>query len=102
LYLAVQKLLKDKVLSENPIREFVAAVSCDLYNGSAILDVDYEEDSSAQVDMNFVMTESGKIVEIQGTAEGNPFQESEFYQLLELGKQGIRQIIARQKEALGC
>jgi ribonuclease PH len=102
LYLAVQKLLKDKVLAENPIREFVAAVSCDLYNGSAILDVDYEEDSSAQVDMNFVMTESGKIVEIQGTAEGNPFQESEFYQLLELGKQGIRQIIARQKEALGC
>jgi ribonuclease PH len=102
LYLAVQKLLKDNVLVENPIREFVAAVSCDLYNGSAILDVDYEEDSSAQVDMNFVMTESGKIVEIQGTAEGNPFQESEFYQLLELGKQGIRQIIARQKEALGC
>jgi ribonuclease PH len=102
LYLAVQKLLKDNVLVENPIREFVAAVSRDLYNGSAILDVDYEEDSSAQVDMNFVMTESGKIVEIQGTAEGNPFQESEFYQLLELGKQGIRQIIARQKEALGC
>ena len=73
LYLAITKLLQQEKLSENPIREFVAAVSCDIYNGEAILDVDYDEDSNSQVDMNFIMTESGKIVEIQGTAEGEPF-----------------------------
>ena len=74
LYLAINKLLKEGKIKENPIREFVAAVSCDIFNGEAVLDVDYEEDSNSQVDMNFVMTESGKIVEIQGTAEGEPLQ----------------------------
>jgi len=101
LYLAVQMLMKQKKLKENPIREFVAAVSCDIYNGEAILDVDYEEDSNSQVDMNFVMTESGKLVEIQGTAEGEPFDEEQFYQMLSLGKQGIKELITKQKEALG-
>ena len=102
LYLAIEKLLKDKKITENPIREFVAAVSCDIYDGEAVLDVDYVEDSNSQVDMNFVMTESGKIVEIQGTAEGEPFEESEFNKLLSLGKEGIKQIIAKQKDALKC
>ena len=102
LYLAVEKLLKEKKIAENPIREFVAAVSCDIYDGEAVLDVDYLEDSNSQVDMNFVMTESGKIVEIQGTAEGEPFEESEFNKLLDLGKEGIKQIIAKQKDALKC
>ena len=102
LYQAISKLLKEQKISENPIREFVAAVSCDIYNGEALIDVDYEEDSNSQVDMNFVMTESGKIVEIQGTAEGDPFSEEEFNKLLELGKSGIKQIIIRQKEALKC
>ncbi len=101
LYLAVQKLMKMKKIKENPIKEFVAAVSCDIYNGEAILDVDYEEDSNSQVDMNFVMTESGKIVEIQGTAEGDPFDEAQFNQLLELGKKGIAELIKKQKQALG-
>ena len=102
MYVAIQKLLKDGKLTENPIKEFVAAVSCDIYNGEAVLDVDYEEDSNSQVDMNFVMTESGKIVEIQGTAEGEPFTESEFDELLGLGKEGIKQIIQKQKDALKC
>ena len=102
MYVAIQKLLKDGKLTENPIKEFVAAVSCDIYNGEAVLDVDYEEDSNSQVDMNFVMTESGKIVEIQGTAEGEPFSESEFDELLGLGKEGIKQIIQKQKDALKC
>ena len=102
LYLAVQKLLKEGKLTENPIREFVAAVSCDIHDSNVILDVDYEEDSSSQVDMNFILTESGKIVEIQGTAEGEPFTEEQFHELMELGKQGIKQIIAKQKEALSC
>ena len=102
LYQAIQKLLADKTLPENPIREFVAAVSCDICGGNAVLDVDYLEDSTSQVDMNFIMTESGKIVEIQGTAEGFPFSEDEFHQMLELGKSGIKQIITKQKEALQC
>lgn len=102
LYQAISKLLSEGKLTTNPIREFVAAVSCDIYNGEAVIDVDYDEDSNSQVDMNFVMTESGKIVEIQGTAEGEPFTEEAFGQLLELGKTGIKQIIARQKEALKC
>ena len=102
MYLAIEKLIKEKRIIENPIREFVAAVSCDIYNGEAVLDVDYVEDSNSQVDMNFVMTESGKIVEIQGTAEGEPFEEKEFNKLLSLGKEGIKQIIAKQKEALKC
>ncbi|MBR2034082.1 MAG: ribonuclease PH [Alphaproteobacteria bacterium] len=101
LYLAVETLLKQKKIKKNPIKEFVAAVSCDIYNDEAILDVDYEEDSNSQVDMNFVMTESGKLVEIQGTAEGEPFDEDQFNQMLTLGKQGIREIIAKQKEVLG-
>ncbi len=100
LYLAIQKLIYEKRLKSNPIREFVAAVSCDIYNGEAILDVNYIEDSNSQVDMNFVMTESGKIVEIQGTAEGEPFDEAQFNQMLNLGKEGIRQIIKIQKQAL--
>ena len=90
-----------KKLKANPIREFVAAVSCDIYDGEAVLDVDYEEDSNSQVDMNFVMTESGKLVEIQGTAEGAPFDEEQFNQMLALGKKGIRELIAKQKKALG-
>ncbi|MBR1948185.1 MAG: ribonuclease PH [Alphaproteobacteria bacterium] len=102
LYLAIEKLLKEKKICANPIREFVAAVSCDIYNGEAVLDVDYNEDSNSQVDMNFIMTESGKIVEIQGTAEGEPFEEDEFNKLMSLGKEGIKQIIAKQKEALKC
>lgn len=102
LYLAIERLIKEGKLQENPIREFVAAVSCDIYNGEAVLDVDYSEDSNSQVDMNFVMTESGKIVEIQGTAEGEPFEEKEFDQLMKLGKKGIKEIIAKQKDVLGC
>lgn len=102
LYLALKKLVEEEKIPENPIREFVAAVSCDIYNGQAILDVDYEEDSNSQVDMNFIMTESGKIVEIQGTAEGEPFEEKEFNELMRLGKEGIKHIIAKQKEALKC
>ncbi len=99
--LAVKKLMNDGILQENPIREYVAAVSCDIYNGEAIADVDYEEDSNAQVDMNFIMTESGKIVEIQGTAEGEPFSEEQFNQMLTLAKQAIKQLTAKQHQILG-
>ncbi len=101
LYLAIEKLRKDGKLVVNPIREFVAAVSCAIYNGEEILDVDYLEDSSAQADMNFVLTESGRIVEIQGTAEEKPFDEEQYAKLFGLAKKGIAELIAKQKEALG-
>ena len=100
LYLAMETLLKQKKIKKNPIREFVAAVSCDIYNGEAILDVDYEEDSNSQVDMNFVMTESGKLVEIQGTAEGVPFSKDEFDTLHKYAQKGIFDLIKLQKEAI--
>ena len=88
-------------LPENPVREFVAAISCGICDGAAVLDLDYAEDSSAQADTNFVLTESGKIVEIQGTAEGQPFDESQFAELMRLARKGIGELIAKQKEALG-
>lgn len=100
LYLAVQKLMAEKKLKVNPIKEFVAAISCAIHQGESILDVDYMEDSHAQADTNFVLTESGKIVEIQGTAEENPFEEERFSELMALAKSGVKQLIAKQKEAL--
>lgn len=101
LRLAIEKLLQEKKLLVNPIKGMVAAVSCGICNGECILDVDYEEDSHAQVDMNFVLTDSGKIIEIQGTAEENPFSEDEFSTLLQLAKNGISSLIEKQKQALG-
>lgn len=100
LYLAIEKLRKEGKLLVNPIREFVAAISCAIHNGEEILDVDYMEDSSAQADMNFVLTESGKIVEIQGTAEEKPFDEAQYAKLFGLAKKGIAELIVKQKEAL--
>lgn len=101
LYLAIQKLMKEHKVKTNPINEFVAAVSCDIHAGGMLLDVDYDEDSTAIADVNFVLTESNKIVEIQGTAEDNPFEEREFGILMGLAKQGVAQLIEKQKEVLG-
>ena len=101
LYLCIRKLLLEKKLKTNPIREYVAAISCAIHEGEKIVDVDYEEDSHAQADMNFVLTESGKIVEIQGTAEGNPFEEDAFKELLRLARGGIAKLIEEQRKALG-
>ena len=82
-----------------PIREEVAAVSCGLYRGMALLDLDYAEDSAAEADTNFVLTASGGIVEIQGTAETEPFSEQSFQELLVLARAGVEQITERQREA---
>lgn len=101
LYLAIQKLRKEGKILVNPIKEFVAAVSCAIHDGNKVIDVDYVEDSSAQADVNFVLTESGKIVEVQGTAEEDPFEESEFLELLALAKEGVKTLIEKQKEVLG-
>ena len=101
LYLALESLVKSGKLSENPVREFVAAVSCGICAVQEVLDEDYMEDSNAQTDTNFVLTESGKIVEIQGTAEQMPFDETQFLSLLHLAKKGIQKLIQIQKQALG-
>jgi ribonuclease PH len=82
------------------LRDHVAAISCGISNGSAVLDLDYIEDSSAETDANFVMTGSGGIVEIQGTAEGAPFTEGQLAELMALAKTGIAELIERQREVL--
>lgn len=100
LYLACQKLVSTGQLPRMPIKEFLAAVSCGIKNGEALLDLDYEEDSSADTDSNFVLTESGKLVEIQATAEGKPFDEETFSKLLGLARKGVGELIEIQKKAL--
>lgn len=100
LYLAIQKMRKEGKLLVNPIKEFVAAVSCGIYDGEQLLDLEYEEDSAAQADTNFVLSASGKIIEVQGTAEGEPFEEDRFLELLKLAKKGIAELIAVQKKAI--
>jgi ribonuclease PH len=88
------------IISINPLREPVAAVSCGIYKGSPVLDLDYAEDSAAETDANFVITGSGGIVEVQGTAEGKPFSEEEFLNLLRLAKAGVAQLVDLQKKAV--
>ncbi len=87
-------------ITKIPLREPVAAVSCGLVDGVALLDLDYNEDSGAQADSNFVMTASGKLVEVQGTAEHHPFTEEEFLALLGLAKAGIAELVQHQRAAL--
>jgi ribonuclease PH len=100
LYLAIQELIRGKILSQDPIREFLAATSVGILDSEYILDLSYEEDFKAEVDMNVVMAESGKIVEIQGTAEKAPFTKSDLDSLLALAQEGIKQLIKFQKNAL--
>ncbi len=98
---ACNKLINENKLSEMPIKSFIAATSVGVINEELRLDLDYEEDSQAKVDMNIVMTCGGKYVEIQGTGEEAQFDEEELAVLLKLGKQGITQLISLQKECLG-
>ncbi len=97
---ALNWMLAKGTLKTNPLNFMVAAVSVGIYEGAPVCDLDYDEDSCAETDMNLVMTETGKMIEIQGTAEGEPFSQEELMQLLELGKQGIQQIIQHQRQAL--
>jgi len=98
---ACQRLVDAGEVVRNPVREMVAGVSVGLLNATAILDLDYSEDSLAQVDMNLVATGGEKLVEVQGTAEGDPFARQELTELLDLGMEGIRSLIQAQKTALG-
>jgi ribonuclease PH len=88
------------MLLKPAIKDHVAAVSCGIWRGVPVLDLDYDEDSTAETDANFVLTGSGGLVEIQGTAENAPFSEEEFAALLKLARKGISELIALQKLAM--
>jgi ribonuclease PH len=92
---------RDGLFSKWPVKDHVAAVSCGILQTGAVLDLDYDEDSTAATDANFVLTGQGGIVEIQGTAERDPFTEQEFLGLLGLARKGIGELVALQKQALG-
>lgn len=101
MVLAMQHLVRIGVLNELPITDTVSAISCGVYGGVSVLDLDYDEDSTADTDANFVLTGKGGIVEIQGTAEKEPFTEEVFAELLSLAKGGCATLAQKQKELLG-
>ncbi|AEV24908.1 MULTISPECIES: ribonuclease PH [Azospira] len=100
LWDACQSLVAAGKLSENPLKEHVAAISVGIYKGTPVLDLDYPEDSDCDTDMNVIMTGSGGLVEVQGTAEGEPFSRQQMNVLLDLAEAGIRQLIHAQESAL--
>lgn len=102
LALALDRLVREGKLQSIPLTDFLASVSVGVIAGELLLDLDYVEDSSAKVDMNVVMTGTGKFVEVQGTGEESPFSREELNGLLELAEGGIQHMIGRQKEALGA
>lgn len=101
LAICIQKMIDEGKITENPLTDQVAAISCGLYEGQAVLDLDYPEDSAADTDANFVLTRSGKIVEIQATAEEEPFSEEEFLRFLRLARIGCDDIFKAQDKAIG-
>ncbi|MGX6960285.1 MAG: ribonuclease PH [Rickettsia endosymbiont of Pentastiridius leporinus] len=100
LHLAIRKLMKKRVLKVNPLITQVTAVSCGIYNGQPILDLDYLEDSDAEVDSNFVFAGNGNLIEIQGTAEKKPFSEEQFLEMLKLAKLGVIELFKLQNQVL--
>ena len=97
---AVSFALQKNLIPQDPIKDFVAAISVGIVNGEPVLDLNYTEDSSAEVDMNVVMTGRGKYVEIQGTAESNPFDKNQYEQMLYLAQKGIHQLIDIQGQVI--
>lgn len=100
LHLALKTLEEKKKIKTLPIVHQVAAISCGIYEGVPVLDLDYDEDSKAQADANFVLTQGGKIIEVQTTAEEFPFEEEQLHQMMTLAKLGIQQITRMQMEAI--
>lgn len=100
LKVAMAGLIRSGMLSADPVTGSIAAISCGIFKGTPVLDLDYAEDSNADVDANFVLTDAGGIVEIQGTAEAAPFSEEAFQQLMELAKKGVGELTTAQKMAL--
>jgi len=100
MHQAIEKLVKNKTLSKSPIIDQVGAISCGILKNEALLDLDYEEDSNAEVDANFVITGSGNLVEIQATAEKGSFGDEAFGQMLKLARSGIEELIKMQRDVL--
>ncbi len=100
LAIAIERLVAQRKLKKNPLYGQVAAVSVGIYQGMAVLDLDYAEDSEAETDMNIVMNDAGRFIEVQGTAEGHAFTDDEFNAMLGLARSGIADIIAAQSEAI--
>ncbi|MAO92662.1 MAG: ribonuclease PH [Rhodospirillales bacterium] len=101
LALAINHMTKLGALTASPLKGSIAAISCGLYQGEAVLDLDYDEDSTAQADANFVLTGTGGVVEVQGTAEGEPFSEAQFLALMKLAQSGCATLTKAQNIALG-
>ena len=101
LYRAFETMVAAGAVERIPLIGAVAAVSCGLYEGEVVLDLDYAEDSEAEADANFVLTDDGLIIEIQGTAEARPFAAEQFLAMLEMAKQGVVVLAAQQRKALG-
>lgn len=101
LYQCLQKMVADGTLKQVPMIHEVAAISCGVYKGHPVLDLDYDEDSSAETDANFVMTGAGQIIEVQGTAEEEPFSEEELLRMMRLARMGVDQITKLQRKTLG-
>lgn len=100
LQIALNRLCAERSLKRNPLHGHIAAISVGIYKGMPVLDLDYAEDSQAETDMNVVMNEAGRFIEIQGTAEGHAFSREEFDQLLALASDGVNEIITLQTEAI--
>jgi ribonuclease PH len=98
--LAFEQLVQQGDLPSSPLTDYVAAVSVGIVDGTPMLDLNYEEDSHAEVDMNLVLTGAGRLVEVQATAEQQPFDESQLQQLLALGRQGVETLMKQQKAAV--
>ncbi|MFY9226639.1 MAG: ribonuclease PH [Blastocatellia bacterium] len=101
LVLALRKLKDQKKIDYVPVRDYVAAVSVGIVGNKVLLDLDYQEDSRAEVDMNIVRTGSGRFIEIQGTAETNPFTQEQMVEMVKVASQGIEQLITAQRHILG-
>lgn len=100
MHMAMQHLVDLKLMDKLPLSDTISAISCGIYKGTPVLDLDYDEDSNAETDANFVITGKGGIVEIQGTAEQAPFSEEEFQQLFALAKTGCQDLTNHQKKVL--
>jgi len=98
---ALSKMKEDGIFSKIPVSDYVAAVSVGIINGEVRLDLDYEEDSNAEVDMNIIMTGKGRFVEVQGTAEKEPFDNKVMNKMIDVARHGIKELISRQKKVLG-
>jgi ribonuclease PH len=100
LYMALKRMKDARMIEQVPVRQYLAAVSCGIVQGTAMLDLDYTEDFQASTDLNSVMTEDGQLVELQATAEGAPYSRGELDEMLTLAHKGIKELIVQQKRAI--